>query len=152
MLGRLSREREVGGPDGELGDRGRGEPDGDLECCTRREPGTDRHARRDLGVEPDRTATEPGENREHRGDGSTPFRFYAGSPYRAVGRDVDRVRERGRAHEHPAVGARIERDPHVLVDRDREAESGLVVGVIADQIDPARSPNNPARAAAVGTA
>ena len=54
---------------------------------------------------------------------------------RRARREVDRV------DDDPIVGAGAERDEHVAIDRERQAQPVLVVGVVADQVDPARRPH-----------
>jgi len=49
---------------------------------------------------------------------------------------------------HAAVAARPQRDPHRSIDGQRQDEAVVVVGVLADQIDPARRANHPLRLAA----
>ena len=101
----------------------------DLERRARRESRTDRHRRRDRGVEADgRARRARGEQR--RDDRVDPTARRA----RSCGAR-ERRREVERTHADVPVGAGAERDEHLAVDRDRQAEAVLVVGVVADQVD-----------------
>ena len=98
-----------------------------------------------VGVEADGFPAATGEHRERRRRRSGPTAVDAGRDRRAVGRDVDRARERvgaTRARRRCAPEA----DAYLAVDRDRQAEARLVVGVVADEVDPARSPHERHRA------
>src|SRR6185436_345419 len=95
LLRFLAGERDGGGFEGELRNRGGGECERNTERRARRQSRADRHGRRDLGVEADRRAAAPGEHREHRGDRPTPGWIDGGGYRGAVGREVDRPRERG---------------------------------------------------------
>src|SRR5204862_337895 len=63
-----------------------------------------------------------------------------------VGGDADDASERIGPHVRPSVGTRAEGDTYFTVDRDREAEARLVVGVVADEVDPAGSSHDQHRA------
>ena len=58
----------------------------------------------------------------------------AGRVVGTAGVELDRAAEIERLHDHTTVGARSVRDVDLAVDRDREAEPLLVVGVIPDEV------------------
>ena len=94
---------------------------------------------------PDRRAAVRREHVEHRRDGASPRRS-TGARGRAVGRQLDR-RRRGRAERTTTRPSVAGRKPitHVAVDRDRQAEPVLVVGVVADEVDPPGRPHDRTR-------
>ena len=56
----------------------------------------------------------------------------------AAHRRIDLSRELTRRGAHPPAGVGCDRDAHGAVDRHRQAEAVLVVGVVPDEVHPAR--------------
>ena len=120
VLGFLRGARELAPSSACPATREGGERERNLERRARRESRSDRHGRGDRGVETGRRAAAAREGGEHRVDHR--------SNCRRVGQ-VDRI------DDDAPVDTRPERDDHVPIDRDGQAQPVLVVGVIADEVD-----------------
>ena len=146
LLGFLARRARASvGSSVEARDRAATSASGDLERRARRQPRSDRHGRRDLGVEADRAPGRGGRAPRARRRRCDPTRgstsAIAAEPSAAM---LDDARERRRSARRARPSVRApEADAHLAVDRDRQAEARLVVGVIADQVDPSGRPHEP---------
>ena len=148
VLGPLAEERFVAvrqAPSCQRLDR-RGDPHFERGAAAQPAPGG--QVGGDRGLEARDLPAEPLEAGEH------PFGIAApiAAPWRERDVEVDRHRRPAAVarQNHPPVEPRPHRDPETPVDRDREHEAVVVVGVLADQVHPSGRPDRKLGAAQRG--
>ena len=136
VLGVPAKQGEFDRIEGCAGERQECPADGDEQCCRGTQPGADRDLARDPQVRP--------AQRQSGGEQRTRDTLRMVAPVAARRRvdlveiQRDRLDEVLGLHDELAVAAGHGRDPGGAVERHREDETLVVVGVLADQIHPAR--------------
>ncbi len=128
----------------QIGDGAEGPSDGNLERRRRGQPGAGRHLARDREVRatervarPEHRPRDAGDVAEPSAAGTAPVGLGRGAALQVVERQLARLAELGGVGAQHAILARNKGDGDVAINRHRQDETVVVVGVLADQVDPA---------------
>jgi hypothetical protein len=135
-LGRLGDERQVEAREPDPAEVGEPHDERGGQRGAGREARSGRHGRGDVDVDSVEMATALTDRRHARGDEPSPVRF--DDVERAVGIDVDEARALPRPRDQTAVVPMLDGHDALAVDRKREDQTVVVVGVVAHQVDAPR--------------
>ena len=146
QLGPLAEEGELERIELEAGDRAQRERDRHFEGGGRREPRSRREVGRDRASHSDRGPTCVGELGGHRLHVARPSLYARAAPVGGDGLSASVAL--GQEHDLVVGGGGGEPDP--VLDRDGQDKPAAVVGVLADEVDPPRSPDTVRRRVHIG--